>query len=93
MAGAENIARQMAGDLGDERLLADALLVRYAAQDAIAAVVPRAVELLGGLGFMGSDEVGYLAAAVNGLGLHPPARARMAGPLMDYFAGGPLAIV
>jgi alkylation response protein AidB-like acyl-CoA dehydrogenase len=93
MAGAENIARQMAGDPGGERLLTDALLVRYAAQDAIAAVAPRAVELLGGLDFMGSDEVGYLAAAVNGLGLHPPARARMAGPLMDYFAGRPLAIV
>jgi len=93
MAAAENIARQMAESVTSRRLLVDALLVRYAVQDAIAAVAPRAVELLGGLNFISSDDVGYLAAAVNGLCFHPPARAKMAGPLMSYFAGNPLAIV
>ncbi|WP_067542474.1 acyl-CoA dehydrogenase family protein [Nocardia crassostreae] len=92
MAGVENIARQVADGHSEQRLLADVLLVRYAAQDAIAAVVPRAAELLGGLHFLSADDVGYLAAAVNGLGFHPPARAKMAGPLAEYAAGSPLRI-
>jgi alkylation response protein AidB-like acyl-CoA dehydrogenase len=92
MAALENIARQVPGGQCDQRLLADALLVRYAVQDAIATVVPQAVELLGGLNFMTSDEIGYLAAAVNGLGFHPPARAKMAGPLMNYLTGSSLRI-
>lgn len=92
MAAAENVARQMADGLGSRQLLVEALLVRYTVQDAIATVVPRAVELLGGLNFMSSDEVGYLAAAVNGLCFHPPARAKMAVPLASYFAGNPLEI-
>jgi alkylation response protein AidB-like acyl-CoA dehydrogenase len=92
MAALENIARLVLGGQRDQRVLADALLVRYAIQDAIAAVVPQAVELLGGLNFMTSDDVGYLAAAVNGLGFHPPARAKMAGPLMKYLTGSSLQI-
>lgn len=93
MAAAENIARQMADSVNSRQLLVDALLVRYAAQDSLATVVPLAVELLGGMTFMSSDEVGYLAAAVNGLAFHPPARSKMAGPLANYFAGKPLKIV
>jgi hypothetical protein len=51
------------------------------------------VELLGGLSFISGDDVGYLAASVNGLGFHPPARAKMAGPLARYLLGEPLEIV
>jgi hypothetical protein len=61
-------------------------------QDAIARAVPRAVELLGGLNFMCSDHIGYLATCVNGLGFHPPTRAKMADRLAGYLAGEPLAI-
>ncbi|MFF2554889.1 acyl-CoA dehydrogenase [Nocardia sp. NPDC058058] len=93
MAAVENIARQVPERQQNEHLLADALLVRYAVQDAIAAVVPRAIELLGGLNFMTGDDIGYLAAAVNGLGFHPPARSRMAGSLIDYLTGSTLRIV
>ncbi len=64
--------------------------MRYAVQDAIAAVV-EAVELLGGLNFMTSDDVGYLAAAVNGLGFHRQP-TKMAGPLMKYLTGSSLQI-
>ncbi|GAB2656541.1 acyl-CoA dehydrogenase family protein [Prescottella soli] len=92
MAAVENIARRMTDELDSRKLLMDALLVRYAVQDAIAAAVPRAVELLGGLNFITSDRVGYLAAAVNGLGFHPPARAKMAGPLLSYLDGNSLTI-
>lgn len=91
-AAAEGLARSVDdGDLG-ESALAQALYVRYGVQDVIARVVPRAVELLGGLSFMTSDEVGHLAACANGLALHPPSRARMTGPFADYLADRPLTI-
>ncbi|HYN63534.1 MAG TPA: hypothetical protein VES36_02940 [Candidatus Limnocylindrales bacterium] len=92
-AAVENIARQLPEHERDRGLLAEALLVRYAVQGAIARVVPLAVELLGGLNFISSDDTGYLAAAVNGLGFHPPSRTKMAGPLLGYLAGAPLEIV
>jgi alkylation response protein AidB-like acyl-CoA dehydrogenase len=92
-ASVENIARQIPEGQRDRSLLADALFVRYAVQGAIARVVPHAVELLGGLNFISSDDTGYLAAAVHGLGFHPPARAKMAGPLLGCLAGAPLEIV
>ncbi|MFH9574754.1 acyl-CoA dehydrogenase [Streptomyces sp. NPDC017454] len=92
MATAESVARRIdAGDL-DESALAQALYARYGVQDAVARVVPRAVELLGGLNFMTSDEVGHLAACANGLSLHPPSRPRMTGPFSAYLADRPLVI-
>lgn len=88
----EAVARRVDdGDLG-EATLAQSLYARYAAQDTIARVVPRAVELLGGLNFMTSDEIGHLAACAHGLALHPPSRTRMTGPLAGYLADGPLTI-
>ncbi|MGX1129054.1 alkylation response protein AidB-like acyl-CoA dehydrogenase [Streptomyces glaucescens] len=92
MATAEGVARRVDdGDL-DESTLAQSLYVRYGVQDALARIVPRAVELLGGLNFMTSDEVGHLAACANGLALHPPSRSRMTGPFAAYLADQPLMI-
>ncbi|GAA4815885.1 acyl-CoA dehydrogenase family protein [Streptomyces ziwulingensis] len=92
MATAEGVARRVdAGDLG-ESALAQALYTRYGVQDALGRIVPRAVELLGGLNFMTSDEVGHLAACAHGLSLHPPARSRMTGPFCAYLADAPLTI-
>lgn len=92
MAALENIARQLPTAGRDARLLADSLLVRYAVQDAVARAAPRAMELLGGMYFIGSDDVAYLAACVNALGFHPPARGKMSGPLARYLAGESLTI-
>jgi alkylation response protein AidB-like acyl-CoA dehydrogenase len=92
MAALENIARRMPTEQRDQGLLGDALLIRYAVQDAIARVMPRALELLGGMAFIGSDDLGYLAATVNALGFHPPARMRMAEPLAAFLSGESLAI-
>jgi alkylation response protein AidB-like acyl-CoA dehydrogenase len=92
MGAAEGLARRVDEGRIDESTLADSLYVRYTVQDAIARVVPRAVELLGGLNFMTSDEVGHLAACANGLALHPPSRSRMTAPLADYLADKPLTI-
>jgi alkylation response protein AidB-like acyl-CoA dehydrogenase len=92
MAALENIARRMPAEQRDQQLLGDALLVRYAVQDAIARVVPKALELLGGMAFISSDDLGYLAATVNALGFHPPSRTRMAQPLAAFLSGESLAI-
>ncbi|MDQ0936640.1 acyl-CoA dehydrogenase family protein [Streptomyces turgidiscabies] len=92
MAAVEGLARRVDEAAPDESALADSLYVRYTVQDALARIVPRAVELLGGLGFMASDEIGYLAACANGLALHPPSRSRMTGPLAAYLDEAPLTI-
>jgi alkylation response protein AidB-like acyl-CoA dehydrogenase len=91
-AAVEGLARRVDADVPDESALADSLYARYTVQDALARIVPRSVELLGGLNFMTSDEVGYLAACANGLALHPPSRSRMTGPLSAYLANEPLTI-
>lgn len=92
MAAVEGLARRVDEESPDESALADSLYVRYTVQDALARIVPRAVELLGGLAFMSSDEVGHLAACTNGLALHPPSRARMTGPLAAYLNEAPLTV-
>lgn len=92
MATVEGLARRVDEGTPDESALADSLYARYTVQDALARIVPRSVELLGGLNFMTSDEVGYLAACANGLALHPPSRSRMTGPLSAYLADEPLTI-
>jgi len=74
----EGLARRVDEGALDESVLADSLYARYTVQEALARIVPRAVEFLGGLNFMTSDEVGYLAACANGLALHPPSRSLMA---------------
>jgi alkylation response protein AidB-like acyl-CoA dehydrogenase len=79
MAAVETVAYRLGNGYRDDAALAESLFVRYAAQDTIARVAPRAVELLGGMNFIGSSDVGYLAASCNGLALHPPARTKMAG--------------
>lgn len=91
-AAVEGLARRVDEGAPDESALADSLYARYTVQDALARIVPRSVELLGGLNFMTSDEVGYLAACANGLALHPPSRSRMTGPLSAYLADEPLTI-
>jgi alkylation response protein AidB-like acyl-CoA dehydrogenase len=92
MAGLENIARQLPEAQRDPELLSDCLTVRYAVQDSLARAVPRAVELLGGLNFITSDDIAYLAASVYGLGFHPPSRTRMSAALVSCLAGQPLTI-
>jgi alkylation response protein AidB-like acyl-CoA dehydrogenase len=92
MAALAGVAREVPAAQREEDLLVRCLLARYAAQDAIARVVPRSVELLGGMQFMQGDEIAYLASAVHALTLHPPSRAKMAGALAGFLAGEPLTI-
>jgi alkylation response protein AidB-like acyl-CoA dehydrogenase len=88
----ESVARMLMDGERDNDALAKALLARFGAQDAIADAARTATELLGGMAFIGSPEVAYLAAACGCLGFHPPSRSSAAQPLVDYLAGRPLRI-
>ncbi|WP_157254853.1 acyl-CoA dehydrogenase [Nonomuraea typhae] len=92
MSAAEGLARRIDDGGLDESALAESLYVRYCVQDTLSRVVPRAVELLGDLDSVASEEIGHLAACASGLDQHPPARQPMTGPLAAYLGGGPLTI-
>lgn len=92
MGAVEGICRAMAAGEQGQDLLTQALVVRYSAQDAIARTVSSAVELLGGMAFIGSRDVVQLAAATHALAFHPPSRSRAAESLLQAFAGGPLTL-
>ncbi|MFJ3792882.1 acyl-CoA dehydrogenase [Kitasatospora sp. NPDC090091] len=92
MAMLEGVARAKdAGEQGEE-MLAEVLCVRYAVQDAIGRINRRAVELLGGMAYIGSSDAAYLSAACAGLMFHPPSRTHMSEQLCEHFAGRPLRV-
>ncbi|MEH1015559.1 acyl-CoA dehydrogenase family protein [Micromonospora sp. CPCC 206060] len=83
----EGAARaMMAGDT-DNDALARVLMARYGAQDAITDAARQAVEMLGGMSFIGSPDVAYLIAACQCVAFHPPSRASVAAPMVDYLDG------
>lgn len=88
----EGAARSLEdGTEGDEAVAA-VLTARYATQDLLAQAVDQAVEMLGGMAYIRSGDVAYLASAVRALAFHPPSRASVAAELAEYFAGGPLRL-
>jgi alkylation response protein AidB-like acyl-CoA dehydrogenase len=92
MAALEGIAQGMLdGGRGNDDL-ARMILVRYAVQAAIDRATSGAIELLGGMAFIGSPEVSYLLAAARPLSVHPPARLMAAKHLDAYLAGSRLAL-
>lgn len=88
----EGTARALRDGEGGDDAVASVLVTRYAAQKALAAASDLAVELAGGIAFIGSGEPGYLAAAVHPLAYHPPSRTSTSQALADYFGGGPLLL-
>ncbi|WP_322752962.1 acyl-CoA dehydrogenase family protein [Frankia sp. Cas3] len=92
MGCVEGVARAMTLGLAGEAAFAAALVCRFAVQDAIARAVRRSVEALGGMAYISSPDVAYLASCTAALAFHPPSRARMSDPLCDYFAGQPLRV-
>jgi alkylation response protein AidB-like acyl-CoA dehydrogenase len=88
----EGLARRVMDGETDNDVLASALVTRFAVQDAIADAVRLAVELLGGMAFLGSCDVAYLAAASQAIAFHPPSRTSTAGGLLDYYQGYPMAV-
>ncbi|MFY1634219.1 acyl-CoA dehydrogenase family protein [Solwaraspora sp. WMMB335] len=92
IAGVEGVARAVLDGVDGDEAVAAVLVARYAAQDAIRRTTDSAVELLGGMAFISSSDVAYLAAAARPLVFHPPSQASAAEPLVDYFAGQPLVL-
>jgi alkylation response protein AidB-like acyl-CoA dehydrogenase len=91
-AAVEGLARELALTTADSRIVTRSLAVRYAAQGAITRAVASAVEQLGGVAFMRSNEVGYFAGATRALALHPPGRFPASAALRAAYAGEPLVI-
>jgi alkylation response protein AidB-like acyl-CoA dehydrogenase len=60
------------------------LLVRFAVQSSIERATALAAELLGGMAFIQSQEVGYLLAASRALAFHPPPRLKTIDTLASY---------
>jgi alkylation response protein AidB-like acyl-CoA dehydrogenase len=88
----EGVARGIDDGLSGDAAISAVLVARYAAQRALRAAADMASELLGGIAFMRSPDIGYLVAAVRPLAYHPPSRTAMAQALIDYFAGEPLRL-
>ncbi|MER6393837.1 acyl-CoA dehydrogenase family protein [Streptomyces sp. NPDC001523] len=83
----EGIARQLVAKEGDNAALTKAMIARYGAQEAIVDTAKRAVEALGGMAFISSPDVAYLAAACHCVSFHPPSKAGTSRALAANFAG------
>lgn len=88
----EGVARMIADGETGNAALAKSLVARYGVQDALGDAVRQAVELLGGMAFIGSGDIAYLAAASNGLSFHPPSRSSFAEPFVEHVGGKPLLL-
>ncbi len=86
------VARQLDDGDGGNDALARSLIVRFSVADTVRAVVARAVELLGGMAFIGSSRVSYLAAASHAIGFHPPSRLSASEALLGWFNGRPVTL-
>ena len=93
MASLAAVAHRMEQGDRSELLLVQVLLHRYAAQDAISRSVTSAVEQLGGMAFVGGEDVSYLASASRALAFHPPQRQCVGSQaILATLAGAPLKI-
>ena len=88
----DGAARAIRDGVAGDEAVAMVLTARYASQDLLTGAVATVVEMLGGMAFIQSPDVAYLASAVHALAFHPPSRASVAAQLADYFAGGPLQL-
>ncbi|MFI7317097.1 acyl-CoA dehydrogenase [Streptomyces venezuelae] len=86
----DGVARRiMDDDLGND-CAAASLFTRYSVQSILTRTVGQAVEMLGGMAFITSPKVAYLASAAQAVVFHPPSRMSMSAAVVDYFAGKPL---
>lgn len=83
----EGIARQLTAKEGDNTALTKAMIARYGAQEAIVDAARKSVEALGGMAYIASPDVAYLAAACHCVSFHPPSRSSTNQALAANFAG------
>jgi len=79
-AALEQVASVAATIDDNDALLARALYVRFATEQAIERVGMSAAAVLGGMSFIESPEIAYLLGATRALAFHPPSRAEGRGP-------------
>jgi alkylation response protein AidB-like acyl-CoA dehydrogenase len=96
----ENTACALDGAAGEletvgasRELLSRTLFVRFAAQEAIQRASGAAAEILGGMAFIGSNDVAYLLGASRALAFHPPSRTSIAQNLATHMAGASMQLV
>lgn len=88
----ERIATQLMARMSDHTALAKAMIARYGAQEAILDAERMAVEALGGMAFISSPEIAYLAAACHCVAFHPPSRISMRQELAAHLEGDVMRI-
>jgi alkylation response protein AidB-like acyl-CoA dehydrogenase len=91
-AAVDGLAYALQAGENRDRLLTQALSVRFTAQGIIETVAMRCAELLGGIAFIGSTEVAYLLCACRALAFHPPSRMQATRALDEYARGGVLDV-
>ncbi|MFC9515416.1 acyl-CoA dehydrogenase [Nocardiaceae bacterium NPDC056970] len=91
MAAVESIARAVdAGERGQD-ISVRLLLCRISIREALVRASAVAVESLGGIAFIKSPDVAYLAAAIHAFAFHPPSRRSVSESLARYHAGDEFA--
>jgi hypothetical protein len=83
-------ARAVRDGVGGEEAVAQVLIARFAAQEALSLAAQQALELLGGIDFIRSAAHSRLAASVRPLAFHPPSQGSTVEPLLAYAGGAPL---
>jgi alkylation response protein AidB-like acyl-CoA dehydrogenase len=92
MSALESVAQSIVAGSPTRDDFARALFVRFAVQRSIERATAQAGELLGGMAFVESSDVGYLYAAARVLSAHPPSRLVASNGLASYLAGGELKL-
>ena len=87
MSMLEGLAQRVETEPVSTPILCQSLMVRFSVQQIIARVVAHASELLGGMSFVRSGDLGYLLAASRALAYHPPSRLSMSELLSNYLLG------
>lgn len=90
-AAVDGIAYGLMHQTDRNELLARALSVRLSAQSVIQDVAVQSAELLGGMAFIGSNEVSYRMCACRAMAYHPPGRVATRA-LDEYACGGDLNV-
>ncbi|OZD19430.1 acyl-CoA dehydrogenase [Rhodococcus sp. 06-156-3C] len=93
IAAIESVARAVDDGERGQDISARLLFCRIAIRDALVRASSTAMESLGGIGFITSPDIGYLAAALQAYAFHPPSRRSISETLAKYHGGDEFAFV
>lgn len=88
----ESVAGSLDQGILTDELLARLLNIRYMAQKFIAAIGSECLEILGGLAFARSAQVGVLLLSSRALAFHPPSYGNMYPNIAQQLDGGALVL-